>query len=164
MQISRRKMLKTGALSALFAGFSLCSVNEVLGQNKKKSISGKDTPEVHQIPHQPKLDKKFYFTENTFRPYIDGTFTIQDDLGTPFEMTLISVSDLRTEAQKRAGGGESFALTFTADAGDDVQKYALRQRIYHVEHGALGKFELFLVPSEKDGKVFYEAVINHAVK
>ena len=164
MQISRRKMLRMGTLSALFAGFSLCSVPEVLGQNKKKSGSAKDTPEVHQIPHQPKVDKKFYFTENTFRPYIDGTFTIQDDLGTPFEMTLVAVSDLRTEAQKRAGGSECFALTFRADPPDDAQKYAMRQRAYHIEHGALGKFELFLVPSEKDGKLFYEAIINHVVK
>ncbi len=33
--------------------------------------------------------------------------------------------------------------------------------IHRMKHPALGNFDLFLTPREKDGEFYYEAVFNH---
>ena len=79
-------------------------------------------------------------------------FRIHLDDATSFEAELVEVTALgepRTE-----GARAPFSLVFRAPAGDLVP-----QRIYRVEHGELGSFEIFLVPIGPDEVgMRYEAV------
>jgi hypothetical protein len=153
MTISRRQFLRTGSLCALFAGFSLSSYGKVFGQEDNS-----DQYTGHfQVPQEATADPVYYFTRETFTPYVGGVFTIYNDIGRPFRATLVEVSDCRTAAQKSAGeAGECFALHFR-----HLSDEALPQATRDIEHAALGKFALLLVPAVTEEGVFYTATINH---
>lgn len=166
MSITRRSFLKAGGISAFVLGLTLVSQPKAYGQETDITVSD-ETPSTfefqtghNEIPFEAKSDRVYQFTPETFKPYVGGSFTLQDDLGTRFVATLVAVEDTRTESQKKENAGECFTLSFSAPA----QKHAERQRIYTIEHGALGEFSLFLVPMEKDGEFIYSATVNHVVK
>lgn len=71
------------------------------------------------------------------------------------EAELVEVSQLRTYPRQ-----EIFALVFLFPPDLPAE-----QRIYRMEHDALGALEIFLVPFEKtaDGAVKYEAVFNRLI-
>jgi hypothetical protein len=75
-------------------------------------------------------------------------FRIVPDDVSPFEVELVEV----TEIPREPGGRAPFSLTFQGGPNPP-----LPQRIYRVEHDALGAIEIFLVPIAADR---YEAVFT----
>lgn len=97
------------------------------------------------------------FTVQTFAPQVNDTFRVFSDSSAPMDMTLIDVTDLgpaseRDAAQRRA----PFSLVFRGP-----RTGLLPQRIYRIEHHALGAFDLFLVPIGPDNEgMRYEAIFT----
>jgi hypothetical protein len=75
-------------------------------------------------------------------------FRIAPDDSPPFEVELVEV----TEIPREPGGRAPFSLEFQGGPNPP-----LPQRIYRVEHEALGPMEIFLVPIASDR---YEAVFT----
>ena len=94
MTVSRRKFLRNGSLYAVFAGLALSSRMNVFGREVGQQGS------YFQVPVEAQTDPAFYYTRETFAPYVGGVFTIGGDSGRPFEATLGEITDCRTEAQR----------------------------------------------------------------
>jgi hypothetical protein len=153
MNATRRKFLRAGAVSALFAGLTLSPSKLVFGQKKPKSAPPPVLPDGNPV---------FHFSTDTFAPYVGSEFRLATGSGRGRSVgaRLEEVSDLQKDMRDRRVAtheGECFSLTFRAPA----PKRAPQQDIYRVEHAALGRFSLFLVPGPaRGGSVTYEAVIN----
>jgi hypothetical protein len=157
MSLSRRKFLRAGVVSALLAGLDLSPAKLVFGQTKR-SVGG------FAVPYEAKTDAVFYFTHETFAPYLNSTFRFSRGKGAAFDATLVAVSDNSAKSQAHARAfksqpreGECFELTFRAGERD-----TLSQGMLKMSHAALGRFSLFVVPGEStaDGTT-YTAIINH---
>jgi hypothetical protein len=117
-----------------------------------------------QLPYEATTNPVFYFTRATFEPYVGGVFSAPGVGGGRVQLRLVGISDyepspatrLTTRPRRRTN---CFALQFRA-AGQ------LRQltTIHGLEHGALGRFDLFMTESQAGGAHFYEAVINHVAQ
>lgn len=162
MKSSRRSFLRLASVSALFAGLNVRAALPAFGQQK-----GAPGPKgALAVPYEAKTDPAFYFTPDTFSPYLNSTFRLSRGKGIAFDSTLVSVSDLRAKSQAKARAfksqvyeGPCFALTFSAGERDTVS-----QGICKFNHPALGHFSLFVVPGQSSaGGTHYEAVINHIV-
>jgi hypothetical protein len=155
MNITRRTFVRAGAVSAVFAGLNLSAPKVIFGQQKSAPGAG-----GFVVPYEAKTDAAFYFTHETFAPYLNTTFRLSRGKAISFDMTLIEVFDYQAQARARktqTHAGECFALTFRAGERDTVS-----QGIYKFVHPALGRFSLFIVPGKPsaDG-VTYAAVVNH---
>src|SRR5438045_985523 len=90
--------------------------------------------------------------DETFRVYLDAA-----DSGRFLDVTLVETTDLSPREGQRAAVGERrapFSIVFRGPATP-----ILPQRIYRLEHAALGTFDLFLVligPDERGLR--YEAI------
>lgn len=161
MSFERRRFLKSATLTAVSAGLALGMGRAALGQKKwvqlEKSIG-------YQIPIKAQQDPLFYFTEATFRPYINDIFQIPAEQGEMLELHLLSVVGYTPKASSMVANArgvstretKSFSLMFKA-----YRKLPRFTSIHSVRHPALGKFDLFMTPREVDGEFFYEAVFNH---
>ena len=87
-------------------------------------------------------------TVDDFAALRGDRFRIALDGGPGFDAALVQVSEIAREP----GGRAPFSLVF--QGGPDPP---LPQRIYRVEHDALGALEIFLVPIASDR---YEAVFT----
>ena len=88
----------------------------------------------------------------TFAGHLNTKFRVVDQPGT--ELELIEVDD------GSKGRHISFSLQFRGP-----QQPMLPQRIYALEHDALGRFDLFIVPIERDAQgLKYQAVFNRVVE
>lgn len=162
MNISRRSFLRAGSISALFAGLNLGAARHVFGRQKGAAV-GKGSVAV---PYEAKTDPAFYFTLDTFSPYINSTFRISRGKGIAFDAVLIAVTDLSAQSQAKARAfksqalsGQCFSLTFRAGENDTVS-----QGTFKFSHAALGRFSLFAVPGESSSQgTHYGIVINHIV-
>ena len=162
MSVNRRSFLKSGALSALTAAFGLVNVAPALGQgkSKRKVEAPTSTPEA-RIPFGAQQSPLFYFSRETFQPYIGGIFIVSAGRKS-VSMTLVEVSDYTPKAAAKVSPGgvqstNSFVLKFSST--DELTDLTT---IYDVQHGALGAFPLFL--TRRDGPAgtsLYEAVFNH---
>jgi hypothetical protein len=155
MNLSRRNFLRAGTVSALLVGLNLSPANLVFGQTKSR---GKGS---FAVPYEAKTEPIFYFTRETFAPYLNSTFRLTTRAkGVAFDATLVGVFDYQAQALKRkikTHSGECFSLTFRAGERDTIS-----QGTYKFAHAALGRFSLFVVPGESDSDgTTYEAVINH---
>jgi len=143
MTISRRIFIKAGTLAAVTAGVFLKPSVLALGQDlvDKGGLSAATDPLAN-------------YTGATFAQYINSIFRLRGF--TVVDVTLMKVEDTLPAKTSRAGGRESFVLSFS---GGSV---ALPQNTYIVEHAALGTFHLFLVPggADENGAQAYTAVIN----
>lgn len=154
MNVTRRKFLRAGAVSALFAGLTLAPSKLIFGQKKR-------TPAIPDAPTGG--DPVFSFNASTFMPYVGSEFLLAAVArrGRATAARLERVADLQQDMRERSvatHGGECFSLVFSAPA---PKRAAPQQATYGVEHAALGRFSLFLVPGPaRDGSVTYEAVIN----
>ena len=93
-------------------------------------------------------------TEEEFSKHLNTKFRIAGEQ--PLELELTEVKGYSSKAHEQSGM-ERFSAFFYGP-GD---RY-LRQRVYTLEHEAMGAFELFLVPIARDEKGFrYEAVFNY---
>ncbi|MCA1817015.1 MAG: hypothetical protein LC746_11515 [Acidobacteria bacterium] len=160
MSLSRRKFLRAGAVSAVLAGLELNPAKLVFGQQMGAGAAkGGFT-----VPYEAKTEAVFYFTHETFAPYLNSTFRLSRGKGIAFDATLVSVSDTAAKSQARARAfksqpreGACFELKFRAGERDTVS-----QGVFKMNHAALGRFSLFAVPGEStaDGTT-YTAVVNH---
>ena len=87
-------------------------------------------------------------TVDDFAALRGDRFRIVPDGGPSFDAELIEVSDIAREP----GGRAPFSLVFKGGPNPPLQ-----QRIFRVEHDALGALEIFLVPIGADR---YEAVFT----
>jgi hypothetical protein len=145
-------------MTVILTSIALDSIPLSFAQDARKS----DPTQDFQVPFEAKQAPTFYFKRETFQPYLNGTFTLRAGANT-VEATLISVRDCTQSATnkltRRARPSECFALVFrTQSTLTDLTS------IYDVEHGALGKFALFLTRRDGPrGTYFYEAVFNRAL-
>ena len=129
----------------------------VFGQTAEKSDPAQD----FQVPFEAQQSATFYFKRETFQPYVNGQFRLRAGARS-VNATLLSVRDCTPGASNKSTPKsrptDCFALVFRAQG-----KLTDLTTIYDVEHGALGKFALFLTRRDGPrGTYFYEAVINHA--
>ena len=97
------------------------------------------------------------FTVDTFARHLGGSFRISPDDSPSFDAELIEATALGSGSPDGGTGDgrrRPFSIVFRGPANR-----LLPQRIYRVEHEAIGSFELFLVPIGPDGAgMRYEAV------
>jgi hypothetical protein len=91
-------------------------------------------------------------TLETFAPYLNQIFRLSLRAG-DLDLELIRADALDGDAE---GGREPFSLVFRGPG-----EPTLAQQIYPLDHEALGRFEIFLVPigPDEQGRC-YEAVFN----
>jgi len=157
MSVSRRKFIKSGALTALTAGVIFTAAESAFGQKKqpRRPVSKFDVPvEAQQNP-------VLYYDRATFEPYIGGTFIGRDARGRAIELKLVSVTEFKAKARPTITTGatretESFSLTFSAS--NSLPEFT---SIHVIEHAVLGKFDLFLQRAGDNSQLVYQAVITH---
>jgi hypothetical protein len=90
-----------------------------------------------------------------FAPHQGSTFTTCFEGAEPVPLTLIEVNEL--PFRERAPRADPFSLVFTGPSTVQFQ-----QGVYPLEHEALGRLEVFLVPiqPDADGLPRLEAVFN----
>jgi hypothetical protein len=145
MSITRRKFLKAGTLLALSLGAPL---NIVFGQQK----GGDGNPfDAQDMPADPLA----HYTRSAFASYQNSIFRLYTGYSI-IEVALAEVKDLAPDAAAAATGKECFSLLFRGGIT------ALPQNTYSLDHPALGKFQLFLVPSGPDanGAQSFVAIMN----
>lgn len=151
MVVSRRGFLKRGSLLVLGAGTSLGFADRAFGLDTYSEYHGSKQEDAPLKGNKP---AQFNFTKATFLPYVNTVFRIYPDTSKIVKTTLVSVGDMGPVPDQRAAGRECFVLTFRGTE-------SLRQQTYRIEHEALGRIDLFLVPAGKNRKgVYYQAVIN----
>ena len=91
-----------------------------------------------------------------FSPHVGETFRVDVGLEQPIPLTLVEATAVNERYFHLEGTRTPFSLVFAG-----APNLRLPQRIYMVEHDALGTFPLFLVPIQprKDSSR-YEAVFN----
>lgn len=148
MSISRRKFLRGGTLVALAAAVPLNSALAVMGQR----IGG-----GNQIDLSPQAaDPLANYTKSTFLQYVNSVFRLSGGIYKPVDVTLTDVTDMLAANTASEPGRECFTLLFRGEST------ALPQGTYTVDHPALGRFALFLVPvgANDNGVQGYLATIN----
>ncbi len=158
MSFERRRFLKSATLAAVSAGMTLGLGRHAFGQKKGKAL---DRITGRQIPIKAQQDSLFYFSEATFRPYVNDIFQAPDWQRKLVTLELISVNGYTPKANamvstSKARETRSFSLMFKA-----AKPLARFTAIHEMRHPALGEFDLFMTPREKDGEFYYEAVFNH---
>jgi len=156
MSIERRRFIKSAALTAVSAGLALGMGRAALGQKQKL-----ETRLGFPIPIRAQQDALFYFSEATFRPYVNGYFEAPNARGQMVSLKLLSVTAYKPKAgsmvaPSRARETDSFSLMFKS-----AERLPPFTSIHQISHPSLGKFDLFMTPREKDGEFYYEAVFNH---
>ena len=154
MPHTRRAFLRDGLCSVLSVGLLLISSRVGFAQDPKTPA----TPT--QIPIEAQKDPVFRFSEETFKPYVDGIFTAPNARGEKIELRLIELVPYKAPSQKITGRSvptKSFTLIFKTR--DELPPFT---SIHTISHPALGEFDLFLSKRKnEDGDFFYEAVISH---
>jgi hypothetical protein len=149
LSISRRKFLRGGTLVALAAAVPLNSAMAVMGQ--QIGVVG------NQIDLSPQAaDPLANYTKATFQQYLNSIFRLSGGIYKPVDVTLLSVTDMLPANAPVEPGKECFTLLFRGDT------IALPQGTYTVDHAALGRFALFVVPvgADDNGVQGYLATIN----
>lgn len=145
-------------MCALATGVLLRNPLAALGQDGARA-----KPNVeHRVPYQVTTEPLFYFTRETFEPYVGGIFTARGSDGRKVLLTLVSVSVYTPASYTRLTSRppyqqtDSFSLHFRAER-------ALSQlaATHTLTHGALGEFDLFMTETRVRDTWNYEAVINH---
>lgn len=162
MSVTRRRFLRSGAITVLAAGLVFRPGVLAFGQDKK----GADSAHGFQVPYEAQQNPVFFYTRATFEPYVGGVFQTRGLGGGVVELTLVSIHDwnakqpkskIRVATATSTARTDCFSLLFRASG-----KLPELTTIYRLEHGALGTFDLFMTPSKGEhGERIYEAVINH---
>jgi hypothetical protein len=157
MVMSRRKFLQAGSVVALVAGFPLKAAFTATGQQTSAAEPpSSSNKEVAGAATKAKTNSLTFMTKATFDPLLNTAFVIQSRRTRPVEVTLVQVNSTGPTPDQHVAGKECFALVFRG-------QQRLPQDVYSIQHPALGKFDLLIVPVGKDKKgknLFYEAVIN----
>jgi hypothetical protein len=156
MSLSRRKFIRSGALTALSAGVIFTAAESAFAQKKplRRPISKFD------VPYEAQQNPILYYDRTTFEPYVGGTFIGRDARGRAIELKLLRVTENKPTSRTIAKGArretESFTLTF--DASKALPEFT---SIHVIEHPVLGKFDLFLQRAGDNNQMLYQAVITH---
>ena len=96
-------------------------------------------------------------TEEEFSKHVNSSFLFSPDAdATPVELRLVEVKGYARKNEETQGM-ERFSAFF--EGPDDP---LLPQLTYHVQHEAMGEFDLFIVPIGKvENRFRYEAVFNY---
>lgn len=95
-------------------------------------------------------------TEKEFSQHVNTKFRVALDTPQQIELELVEVKSYLVKANEQSGM-ERFSVFFTGP-----EDGRLSQRVYSLEHDAMGKFDIFLVPIGHDDQGFrYEAVFNY---
>jgi hypothetical protein len=156
MSVSRRKFLKSGALTALSAGLIFKAAESAFAQKKVP-----DRPILKfEVPFEARQNPILYYDRATFEPYIGGIFIGRDARGGPVELRLRSVIEYKPKSAAitpgRTRDTESFTLTFTSSKA--LPEFT---SIQVIEHPVLGKFDLFLQRAGDSREIVYQATITH---
>lgn len=156
MTISRRKFMKAGMMVAACAGIPLKSY---LANSQEVAVKRSKTPALKALPQ--KTDMLGYYNQSTFAPYVNTEFRVRLNASKVRSIKLVEVKDYMNASSQGAmsgSGEERFSLFFTSPADKSFP-----QNTYEVEHPALGKFLLFLVPvgmHTEGGRQYFEAAFN----
>jgi hypothetical protein len=145
MATSRRNFLKSGTMGLICAGVPAALAKIALGR-----------PAVVGGFSEQNAKSLFKFTKDAFAPHLNTVFRIRAGL-VAFDLKLTKITDLKASSRipARTAGRECFSLLFTG-AGKTT---SLTQDTYVVEHEALGRFSLFLVPVGTPTNRHHEAII-----
>jgi hypothetical protein len=159
MSVTRRKFMKSGALTALSAGLVFNAADFAFGQKKKVP----ERPVLKsEVPYEAGQNPIIYYNYATFEPYIGGTFIGRDARGQAIELKLLRATQYKPASKpitnSRPRDTESFTLTFTASRA--LPEFT---SIHVIEHPVLGKFDLFLQRTGDTSEMLYQAVITHLV-
>lgn len=154
MTVSRRKFLRASTMIALTAALPLGLSTLAAGQ---KRTAAPQNPEHAVVPLEAQRNPLYNFTRETFAPYVNSIFIVNS---VPLaEIVLIEVKETPLVVDKRATRvpvGECFTLVFRGPS-----KTRFEQNTYTLDHAALGKFEIFIGPTDRPGRQqYYTAVIN----
>jgi len=147
MPLTRRSFLRAGTLTAFAAAASLDPV-VALASNSRPAPTPKGASGL---------------TRAAFEPYVGGVFRGRNGRR-PVSLTLLSVEGYAPDAatriaQARPRSTDSFTLCFGAD-----RPLAAPSATNTLEHGALGRFDLFMTGSaDARGRYVYQAVINNLI-
>jgi hypothetical protein len=146
---------------ALATALPLNSVIAVMGQQLSDGGSRFDLSPQEIAPDplaQGPLaqDPLANYTKSTFVQYLNSMFRLSGGIYKPVDVTLTEVTDMQPANTPTEPGKECFTLLFRGES------IALPQGTYTVDHAALGRFALFLVPAGADanGAQGYLATIN----
>lgn len=94
-------------------------------------------------------------TSHDFAPLLKQTFRLSYQPGQPpLEVTLVEVEEFGIEP--RGGGRKPFSLIFHGPLSP-----GLPQHIYTLEHDALGKLDVFIVPlGPEQGSMRYQVIFS----
>jgi hypothetical protein len=153
MPHSRRAFLRDGLCSVLSVGLLVTSSRVGFAQDPKTPIVQTD------IPIEAQKDPVFRFSEDTFKPYVNGIFTAPNARGEKIELRLVELVPYKPPKKlpSRVVPTKSFTLIFRT--GEELPPFT---SIHTISHPALGEFDLFLTKRKtEDGYFIYEAVITH---
>jgi hypothetical protein len=161
INISRRKFIKAGMIMTAVAAapltFAKAAAAQKVGDGSLHSLSGIKGPGRRQPDLVGDYDK------STFAPYVGTEFRVAVNRSKVRTITLVEINDSQDASAKDVlPKGECFSLLFSSPAG-----MTFPQKTYEVEHAALGKFALFLVPVERHTGInpeYHEAVFNRISK
>ena len=95
-------------------------------------------------------------TEAEFSKHVNTKFRLLVEAPVPIELTLVSVTPRKIEANE-PDGMERFSAMFMGPL-----EIFLPQQTYRVSHTEMGEFDIFLVPLGQEPEGFrYEAVYNY---
>jgi hypothetical protein len=155
MDLTRRGFLRSGAITAVSAGIVISSSRLGLAESLIKSKES-------AIPTLGEVAPGFSFTSETFAHYVGETFKAPNARG---KMVSLKLADVHTYKAKRdtkistrsSKDLRSFSLSFSSK-----QRLPPFQSIHKLSHPTLGRFDLFLKPTElKNGTFVYEAAFSH---
>jgi hypothetical protein len=157
MNISRRKFMKTGIMVAACAGIPLKA--QFANPQEASGKRAKTAPAI-KVLAKDETDILDYYTKSTFDAYVNTEFRVRLSEFKVRKIKLVEVRDYANASRQQAmqsTGEECFSLFFTAPSGRFFP-----QNTYEVEHAALGKFMLFIVPvgMRTDGEQYFEAAFN----
>ena len=150
---SRRAFIREGLYSAISVGLLVASSRVAFGQDPTTPTT------LNDIPIEAQKDPVFQFSEETFKPYVNGIFTAPNARGEKIELRLIELVPYKPSKKftSRTVQPKSFTLVFKASG--ELPPFT---SIHTISHPSLGEFDLFLSKRKtEEGDIFYEAVINH---
>lgn len=148
MTVSRRNFLQKSTMIALAVALPLGLTTMTAGQQQ----NGPPT-----VPAEAQRNPLYHFTRATFVPYVNSIFIVNS---VPLaEIVLVEVKETPVAVDsrtRRTPVGECFTLVFRGPGRTRFQ-----QNTYTLDHAALGKFEMFIGPTDRPGEQqYYTAVIN----
>jgi hypothetical protein len=154
MPLTRRSFLRSGSLAAFAAAFAL---------GPRLTAFGRSSGDAGLAGASATLPSPAGLTREAFEPYVGGIFRGQSG-HRPVDLTLHRVDGYEPGAgtriaQARSRATDTFTLTFGAD-----RALSPNSAVHTLEHGSLGKFDLFMIGTPLDGGRFiYQAVISRLV-